>query len=434
MRKIVVIVSVIMIFASMFLSATTENLGEKVSDRRATDGYWFFNGFDFMGYQPESKGLEPIVNAEVERIHNEYLSSGEGFSPYTIVGHSQGGLRVLAYATKLKENHPDEFNNLQAVITVSGIDKGLKALEGDAGPLVAKMRTDLDIILKGCKAIVTAIPVAGLALQGLFIVTDEATLTTLDGAVQILTLFVPKEYRNIINYVKPAFFGKGLDTTAEIRDMAPRSQFIKDNVAEVVTKKVKKEVGTTGHFIWKSKKVWFFTVWYPVYVTEKVYKEFTEYIDTPVFDENIPVGYIVGTDSDTIGMMGEDVREFRDKFIGWNRAAIAVHSLRSALLYGLILGSPGYISGARKAICFAENLQSELDDWKGSPENDGLVAKESQYYPKDVHKKILGDKNKGYFEVPLNHMLIAPDQNVNFDMDGVTMTVNDLIRRMQTEL
>lgn len=411
-----------------------DDLGGKVSDRRETDGYWFFSGFDFLGYKPESKGLDPRIDAEIETIRNSYISNREGFSPYSIVGHSQGGLRVLAYATRLKEQYPDEYENLKAVITVSGIDKGLKALEGDAGPLVAKMRTDLDIVLKGYKAIISGFPGIGLIAQGFFIVTDAAGLTTLDGAVQILSIFVPSEYRNIVNYVKPAFYGQSLDTTAEIRDMVPRSQFIKDNVAEIVTQTVTKKVGTTGHFIWKSKKVWFFTVWYPVYVTEPIYKDFTIYTDTPLFDDEIPVGYIVGTDSDTISMMGAEGQKVRNDFIESNHAAIVIHSIRSALIYGLFLGSPGHIANARKAINFAENLQNELDDWKGSPDNDGLVAKESQYYPKDVHEKVLGNSEKGYIEVPLNHMLIDPGLDTEFNMNGEIITINNIIRRMQTEL
>ncbi len=64
------------------------------------------------------------------------------------------------------------------------------------------------------------------------------------------------------------------------------------------------------------------------------------------------------------------------------------------------------------------NVDGELNDLKGSNENDGLVAKESQFYPKnfynpatgmyeEVHSKVLSDKDgKGYYEVNLNHQAI----------------------------
>ena len=71
-------------------------------------------------------------------------------------------------------------------------------------------------------------------------------------------------------------------------------------------------------------------------------------------------------------------------------------------------------------------MDGELNDLKGSNENDGLVAKESQFYPKnfynpatgayeEVHSKVLLDvTGKGYCETNKNHKAIFPsDDTVN---------------------
>ena len=55
-----------------------------------------------------------------------------------------------------------------------------------------------------------------------------------------------------------------------------------------------------------------------------------------------------------------------------------------------------------------------MNDLVGSSEHDGLVAKESQFYPKkiynpdtkqeeEVHSNVLGEDDKGYVTVDKNH-------------------------------
>ena len=48
-------------------------------------------------------------------------------------------------------------------------------------------------------------------------------------------------------------------------------------------------------------------------------------------------------------------------------------------------------------------VSRRVNNLLGSSEHDGLVAKESQYIPKSVHSKIVGDKDKGYTTFNYNH-------------------------------
>ena len=65
-----------------------------------------------------------------------------------------------------------------------------------------------------------------------------------------------------------------------------------------------------------------------------------------------------------------------------------------------------------------------MNDLKGSSENDGLVAKESQFYPKkfynpatskyeEVHSKVLGKTPEGYRTVAKNHKAINCEKTFN---------------------
>jgi hypothetical protein len=70
------------------------------------------------------------------------------------------------------------------------------------------------------------------------------------------------------------------------------------------------------------------------------------------------------------------------------------------------------------------NFDGELNELKGAPENDGLVAKESQYYPRtftdpntgevrNVHPNVLGGDAKGYIGYSqYNHKDIDKSEDV----------------------
>ena len=84
-------------------------------------------------------------------------------------------------------------------------------------------------------------------------------------------------------------------------------------------------------------------------------------------------------------------------------AAEAVHIIKCVGIGGLFTGSPRYAAACVKARDYCWNFDSRVNNLLGSSEHDGLVAKESQYIPKTVHGKIVGDKDKGYTTFNYNH-------------------------------
>ena len=72
-----------------------------------------FNGFDFKDFDPLSDvSTTDIVEAEIEKILLEDEKI-DNHSEYTIIGHSEGGLRVLAYATILEKKMNEEEKELE---------------------------------------------------------------------------------------------------------------------------------------------------------------------------------------------------------------------------------------------------------------------------------------------------------------------------------
>ncbi len=63
-------------------------------------GYVYFEGFNFEGYEAESDGIEKMLEVTLKLLQAKYEENNQ---PFVFVGHSQGGLRVLAMSTYLKE-------------------------------------------------------------------------------------------------------------------------------------------------------------------------------------------------------------------------------------------------------------------------------------------------------------------------------------------
>ena len=114
-----------------------------------------FDGFDFEGYKASKHGLDNIIKAEHKSIKDVEEEHPDKKGKFAVVGHSQGGLRALAFATYLQNNDAARLNNLQAVVTVSGIDQGIKALDGGLPAANAKIRRDAAILTEGVCGVVT---------------------------------------------------------------------------------------------------------------------------------------------------------------------------------------------------------------------------------------------------------------------------------------
>ena len=425
-------VLLVLTLATGLISA--ENETEKVGpiNKNLEGNYYILDGFQFLSYEKSSMGLETIVNNEIEKIKNDSIRKGEN---YSIVGYSQGGVRSLAYAKMLKEKYPEEYKKLDAVITVSGIDKGIKALDGGFGRLKSVANNDVDILWNGVMSFTASLlpAIEGVVPTIIFANNRKEIENWLIGLTS-----------NVGEYISCAWNGGTEEELKEIYDMMPQSEFINRNVSETEKVYYKRIVGYNSVWVWHCTYVWFVPVWYFTVEKEPIYQTFVSYKDKPKFDEELPVGYIVGADSNTLGFLDETVENSARKTI---RAAAALldnagiaHTARSLDLIHLALGSAGHARNCFNAARWLYNVDGELNEIKGSSENDGLVAKESQFYPKtfynpatnkieEVHSKVLSDNVKGYTEFEeYNHKNINPASN-----DKVKAEIKKMIYKARTK-
>ncbi len=417
----------VLMTASMLVYGEEENLPRKVSELR-NGNYRFFGGFDFvdMSVNDHSYSLEDMVNKEIDIVVSEDQASGEN-SNYAIVGHSQGGLRVLAYATMLEErsknmSDPEKqaaakanYDRLGAVITMSGIDRGIKAGEYDFTLFRSKLLEDVQIWFRGMHGIERIfIPLS----DNEQVIMNDVDSMLVNDTVGILSLINSVTLRN---YILEIWRGAPKSEVPEIYDMVPGSDFIEKYVSETTPVLYRRQTGVRTYQTWEQVG-WCW--WWWVDHTEPVYTTYVAYKDNPKFSTDLPVGYIVGTDSNTVGMlMGEAESGFRQTMSVIANVFEVAQIINHAYCYATL--GLGYLSGNYTAYldcCTARdwfnNVDGELNDLKGSDENDGLVAKESQFYPKqfynpatgeyeDVHTNVLDLNNgKGYVEVDKNHINI----------------------------
>jgi hypothetical protein len=168
MRKILYLLILLSVIAGAGFTQAKEPTF-KISDFSADmktaygNGYWL-DGFDFEGYNSAYPTLEQMTKAEVGAVKNGNTVT-KAAGPYTIIGYSQGGLRALAYATALKKSYPADFKNLQSVITVSGIDQGMQALENDLPGIRARILDRVRTIEGGIGVIASVISAGQLTVD-----------------------------------------------------------------------------------------------------------------------------------------------------------------------------------------------------------------------------------------------------------------------------
>lgn len=411
----------------MITSATAEEQPETIGTYNAgvagVTTYAFY-GFDFEGYKASPLGLDAIVKNE-----HEFVKKKEAHD-FAVVGHSQGGLRALAFATYLQNNDAAGLNNLQAVVTVSGIDQGIKALDGGLPVANAKIRRDAAILTDGVYGVVTnpvlTIGLIAAAPKIFNIETAEDMKNIAKKILNIITKFQPM----FEAWVKPALQATTaaaeqaiLNDYCEIRDMIPQSDFIKQNVIESKPYSYQVQTGTTRHLRWERETSrWGWKYWALRWQYSPVYSTYIGYKHTSKLPENIPIGYIVGTKNNVLSMAGSEEQDIRDKL---NKAGTAfavaegIHIVKCVGIFGLFTGSPRYAAACVKARDYCWNIDSRINDLLGSSEHDSLVAKESQYIPKSVHGKVLGRTTQGYTTFNYNHAEI-------FSYNGTGMPPQDV--------
>ena len=372
-----------------------------------------FDGFDFERYKASKHGLDNIIRAEHKSIKDVEEEDPDKKGKFAVVGHSQGGLRALAFATYLQNNDAARLNNLQAVVTVSGIDQGLKALDGGLPAANAKIRRDVEILTDGAYGVLNALPAVDILLSALksFAGFDARQFNKFGW--WLINLILDK-HPGLSQWVKPALQATTaaaeqdtLNKYCEIRDMIPRSNFIQQNVIESEPYSYQVQTGTTRHLGWKRvTNRWGWKYWALRWQYSPVYSTYIGYKHTSKLPENIPIGYIAGTKNNVLSMAGSKEQDIRNG-LKWGGYIFAIaegfHIAKCVRIVGLFTGSPRYAAACVKAREYCWNFDSRVNNLLGSSEHDGLVAKESQYIPKTAHKKVLGRTTQGYTTFNYNH-------------------------------
>lgn len=399
-------------------------------------GYRFVDGFGFLASKTSDVSMEDIVDAEIEQVLNDASTE-----PYAIAGISEGGLNVLAFATKLKENQPDEYEKLTAIITVSGIDRGLKALEGGFEQLLFHVYEDGDILNKGYIGTLTA--GAKNSELVLLLASKDMYLKLLGSALPFFN-----------DYIKPIAAGAGYSEFPEIFDIVPNSDFIKTYVAETTATKYRIPEGTGKNIDLDSTGI--------TISDAETYALYTEYQDKIKFPDDKPIGYIVGTKNNTLSVLDSDIvnnaleslssNSSISSLVGQNKEELirnicsegakdfrvrqGINIAKSVLGVDVVGKSVNAIYCANAA-SWLENIDDELNEIKNSDENDGLVACISQFYPKTAYDKltdetvtlpqsVFGGGSKGYLELELNHAEIDHEYN-----DDVVKVIVEMLKELE---
>ena len=320
----------------------------------------------------------------------------------------------------MKAKYENAYNHLGAIITVSGIDRGIKMLEGGFGVLKSRIMEDVNILYNGLNAVAHDSQIIGV-IKDLFVLGGgwffDTNLSDKNEALNLCLSLIPNEF--IRQYIQLGLADVDPDQMKEIRDMMPYSDFILENVADIKKTTKKVEDGGEWSVEWRFLKIGIIKIPYLTNVYYPHYKVYTEYKEDKLkMDDDIPVAYIVGLNNDMCSLFKDDeaAKETRDntvkalKEIFYN--AEVIHAIKIGFLIGLLTNSIVYAKDARRANEWVSNLDGEIYELIGSDENDCFIAKESQFYSREAHSKVLTDTSLGYEPFPeYNHGQIDPTEN-----------------------
>lgn len=349
--------------------------------------YYYFDGFGFEHYKASTQGITNIIQDEYRAISRggKYKNRDTGkiteiaksSGPYAIVGHSEGGLRSLGYATYLEREQPAEFKKLKGVVTISGANKGVKAFEGGIDVFKYKVYSDIDAFVNGLNSlnVLNIKPAYADLYQEEYSTAALVNYTLQNPMVRfLLNLF----HDPLSNYIAPTLATTNYDTVAELRDLVPFSAFANTYVADAKVEIKKRVTGSV-----EKLKIFPF----PYIVNENVYEYYSVYYDEQIqFNKNLPVAYIIGTDSNIRGMIGDSEPGLLKVIDGLAGAFEFAEGYYTAINY-LSLGLADLFTDtlrsrkdARRAKEMFKDFNGTVHRLLGSKENDCLLARESMYY------------------------------------------------------
>lgn len=379
---------------------------------------FYLEGFDFKQYRRNDPNLNSVTAAEAKGIQNGIWNSGKtairvpkATGAYSVIGHSQGGLRAIGHISEVQRTRgTTALNNIDAVITVSGINQGLPMLNGGIPGFWSRASEKINIVGNGLRASVGILDVFNILG---FLFPRDQLANTVGAASGFFVKIVPERMRP---YWVEAIANPRTGVLPQIDDMAPRSSYITRNIVKTVDHTYKVKTGERLTSEWR-KRTSFPKIWYLWIGYVPVYSYYTMPESIPVFDSTVPIGFIAGADNNTLGMGGNEASVRKDikaarEFFG---AVRTVHIVKNSLIVGLLSGGLTYERDAYRTEQLMANIDSELNGVKGSSQGDGLVALSSQYIPKtfkdpntgvtrtNLKNPVLGNVKSGFVGMPYNH-------------------------------
>ena len=350
--------------------------------------YIFFEGFDFYNYIPSKDGCQKM-NEDAYIAAKHFM----GDEPFVLIGYSQGGMRALAFSTYVKEHDPKMYKQIAGIITLAGINRGLKMFEGYGSTLRVKSKSYSTIIFNGIRRFFSwnIIPGAATTLTQEFFRDDVYDSILIAIAKSVITGSNSPGAIDRVAY--PLFKNENWNDYAQIRDMCPQSEFIKQYIVEEKSNTYKVQNGGAYRINIEWRRKWIF--FYPVFIKQWVphYDIYHNMIENIKVDKNMPMTFIEGVKADTFQALvdqksenAKDIEKVKTTISGFGtafRVAEGYYIAKCVLGVGLLDGSAKYAHDCKRAAEVCENPQSMLNDLVGSSDNDGLAARESQYLPKE---------------------------------------------------
>lgn len=388
-KKILIICYFVLSISYVFSFSQNHNM-EKISRVRYAYkdilGYVYFEGFNFLGYEAESDGIEIMLEKTLELLQKYYGPQGviAPNHPFVFVGHSQGGLRVLAMSTYLKQKDPTLYKQLKGIVTLSGIDRGLKLLEENGSNFRAQLYTDTKILTNGVLGIVKLvdfIPMEGF--EDLFFY--NLIKTGLGDAAWIVLEYILGDKWDVTNdFAYPIMYNTDWDGHAQIRDMVPKSDFIEKYVVEE-NSIYKQHKSKTSQYLTIAWKKGLLGIKYPVLTWKsKPIVVKTQQVDMKV-DKTLPITFLAGTNSNTLSLLSDEAEKKTRTGVEIGeavfRSAEYLHYAKCALVIGFFTGSPAASADCNKAANWCDSVDYQIGELIGEQTHDGLVALSSQYLP-----------------------------------------------------
>lgn len=365
---------------------------------QTVDNLLFFTGIGsgMNAYGVNKTTNELSIKEQVDIVYNHT----KGGSPKVIVGHSQGGVRALGFASI----YPTAT---AAVITIGAPVRG-HAMLANPRETVRKIDAGIRTITRGVAAVLPGF--GSLALAGFDVLGLGSPTRSL---LTILGLVAPEKLDdvNVSNTAEIALNPGSRTGNPGLHDLSPTSSFMKDYIypgTSPVYRTVRTQIGTrkiAKISSYKTVKFLFFSWKKPVYTYTPIYKTYQVFSGTtpvPKIPKDVFVHFITGSQNDPITLLeNEDQKIARDTLdtsqgvlslvskaeaaaaVTMSFTGVALCATIGGIPEGLLLMASGVYfanlsADANKGAQYLKNYKENFGDILGNRENDSFIPLDAQ--------------------------------------------------------